>query len=618
MTVRRVADVNFAQLVDRDFHPSPAAWEDQVLYFLMLDRFSDGRERDYLDNDGEPVATGTTPPLRAADHGNAITTDADRARWAAAGADWAGGTLAGLRSKLGYLRRLGVTAIWISPVLRQVPGSDSYHGYGAQNFLDVDPHFGSADELRDLVSAAHRQGLRVILDVVVNHAGDVFGYDPDRYLTEQDGVSFFDPRWDGRPYRVEGFRDVGGKPLLPFGPVDDTAWPDGAVWPAELQQPGTFTARGRIVDWDHHPEFVEGDFFGLKDIALGTGPVDRYQPSPALRALTRVYQYWIAFADLDGFRVDTVKHMDPGAARYFASAIHEFAQSIGKDNFYLIAEITGDRGFAYRTLEQVGMDAALGIADVQDRLEGLIKGVRDPAEYFGLFRNSFEIGKDSATWFRNRVVTGYDDHDQVRKGDRKARFAADGDGGRLALAALALNAATLGIPCVYYGSEQGFDGAGGNDRYIREAMFGGDFGPFRSHGGHAFDENHPTYRQFARLLAMRRRMPALRRGRQYLREISGDGRNFGLPRVLGGRMSSVVPWSRILADDEVLAAVNTDPDRPRTAWVTVDAGLHAEGGAMTCRFSTDPTEEGRAVEVESRNGKAVEITVPAGGFVLYT
>ncbi|HTJ37714.1 MAG TPA: hypothetical protein VL738_31160 [Dactylosporangium sp.] len=109
-----------------------------------------------------------------------------------------------------------------------------------------------------------------------------------------------------------------------------------------------------------------------------------------------------AHADLDGLRVDTVKHMDPGAARYLASAIHEFAQSIGKERFFLIAEITGDRAFAYRTLDEVGMDAALGLADVQDRLER-VKG-----------------------------------------------------------------------------------GEGGNDRYIREAMFGGEFGPFRSRGGHAF------------------------------------------------------------------------------------------------------------------------------------
>ena len=601
MPVRRVADLDFAQFAGGELTGSPTDWGDRVLYFLMLDRFADGISR---------------PPLRTADHGNAVSTPADEQRWRAAGTQWLGGTLAGLRGKLGYLRRLGITAVWISPVLRQVPGAESYHGYATQNFLAVDPHFGSAEDLRDLVADAHAAGIAVVLDVVVNHTGDVFGYDPDRYLTPSGG---FDARWDGDPYRVEGFRDASGKPLLPFGPdLPDSAWPDGAVWPAELQQPGTFTGKGRITNWDWRPEYLEGDFEGLKDVHLGAGEVDAYRPSAALKAITRAYQYWIAYADLDGFRVDTVKHMDPGAARWFASAIHEFAQSVGKDNFCLIAEITGSREFAFRTLEQVGMDAALGIADVQDRLEGLVKGVRDPAEYFGLFRNSFEVGKDSHTWFRDRVVTSYDDHDQVRKGSAKARFAYGEGFDRLALAALALNAATLGIPCVYYGSEQAFDGHGDNDRYLREAMFGGEFGPFGSRGGHTFDENNPIYQQLARILALRAETPALRRGRQYLREISGDGESFGLPRVLGSRMLSVVAWSRILAGTEMVAAINTDPDSSRTAWVTIDSEMHSLSDGLTCRFSTAPADEGHIARVEARNGLAISLTVPPGGFVVYS
>jgi glycosidase len=336
-----------------------------------------------------------------------------------------------------------------------------------------------------------------------------------------------------------------------------------------------------------------------------------------LRALTRAYQYWVAFADLDGLRVDTVKHMDRGAARYFASCLHEFAESIGKENFYLIAEITGNRQFAFETLEQVGMDAALGLAEIQDQLEWTVKGQRDPRSYFDLFRDSFQLGKDSHTWLRNRVVTGYDDHDQVRKGDDKARFAADDLGQAMALAAIAFNVTTLGIPCIYYGSEQRFDGAGGNDRYLRETMFGGPFGPFRTVDRHTFDEDHPVYREVARILDIRRRTPALRRGRQYLREISGDGVNFGLPRPIGGPMRSIVPWSRIFADREVLAAINTDPLLPRTAWVTVDAGLQPAGATLTCRYSTDPAQEGLAVQVETRNGRAVRLTVPPAGFVIY-
>ncbi len=97
---------------------------------------------------------------------------------------------------------------------------------------------------------------------------------------------------------------------------------------------------------------------------------------------------------------------------------------------------------------------------------------------------------------------------------------------------------TLGIPCLYYGTEQRLDGSGGPpaaDRYIREAMFGGEFGAFRSRGRHVFDEAAPLYTATAALLALRRAEPALRRGRQYLREISADGSAFGVPTGFGGR-----------------------------------------------------------------------------------
>ena len=97
--------------------------------------------------------------------------------WLGAGGGWQGGTLEGLRSKLGYLRRLGITALWVSPLFRQVAFEPSYHGYGIQNFLDVDPHFGTREEFRDFVQAAHEQGIYVILDIIAHHTGNVFTYD---------------------------------------------------------------------------------------------------------------------------------------------------------------------------------------------------------------------------------------------------------------------------------------------------------------------------------------------------------------------------------------------------------------------------------------------------------
>src|SRR5262249_7634231 len=211
---KSLLDLDFASLTRREFTPSPAAWEDQVLYFLLLDRFSDGQEPDgYRDNDDRPVNTGATPLHRPADTGRV-----DYDTWFRAGGGWQGGTLRGLKSKLGYLRRLGITALWVSPVFRQVAFEPTYHGYGIQYFLDLDPHFGTRAEFRDFVRAAHQQGIYVILDIIAHHTGNVFTYAADRYPTHDpaSGQRYNDPRWDGKPYAVQGFNDREPAPGSPL------------------------------------------------------------------------------------------------------------------------------------------------------------------------------------------------------------------------------------------------------------------------------------------------------------------------------------------------------------------------------------------------------------------
>lgn len=611
MSELQLANLNISSIAAAtQSFPSPVAWEDQVFYFMMLDRFSDGNEQGYKDNEGNLVTTGTTPRLQSSDFNNALKTAEDAKRWQEAGIKYVGGTLKGLQSKIGYLKRLGITAIWLSPILKQVRFQETYHGYGIQDFLQIEPKFGTAEDLKTVVQLAHQQGIYVILDIILNHVGNVFSYDVGN------------PDWNGTTYSVKGFNDKSGNPSIPFRTpnLQDPSTipdPDGAIFPVELQDPAHFTRKGKINHWDNDPEFREGDFFDLKDVNHGSGTPDDYQVSPALLHLCKAYQYWIAEADLDGFRIDTVKHMDIGATRYFASSIHEFTQSIGKERFFLLGEITGGRSRAFQTLELTGLDAALGIDDIPDKMEYLVKGYRNPSDYFDLFRNSILIQKESHVWFRDKVVTMFDDHDQVRKGENKARFCADDQASKVVLNVLALNAMTLGIPCVYYGSEQGFDGSGGSDRYLREAMFGGEFGAFRSRGVHCFNEDTLIYQELAKILAIRRQKLVLRRGRQYLRPISGDGVNFGLPRMVGNQIRAVVPWSRVHSDREILLAINTDYDRSSTAWVTIDAALHAAGDSLTCIYSTDAAQLNQTVPIEARNGKSALITVPAAGFVMF-
>ncbi|MBK7720734.1 MAG: alpha-amylase [Austwickia sp.] len=607
-----IAEIDWAALLDREFTPSPASWSEQVMYFLLVDRFSDGLEDGYVDRSGQRV-TGSTPPFQPGDEGNATGDDTSAAAWRAAGGTWCGGTINGIRSKIGYLQRLGVTALWISPVLKQRADSTGYHGYGTQDFLTIEPRFGTQEDVVALVAEAHAAGMYVVLDVILNHTGNVFGY-----------VGHDDRPWDGTDRMVAGWRDRHGEITLPFpDPVTDR---EAAVWPVELQDAGVFTQRGPIANWDAYPEYVEGDFFDLKDVRHGTGGDDDYHPSPALVNLVRAYQYWVAVTDIDGLRIDTVKHMDVGATRYIATAMHEFGRLIGKKHFYLLGEITGRRSFAIRLLERTGLDAALGLDDVQEKLDDLVTGRRAPREYFDLFRNAYLIGQGSDTWFGEKLVCAIDDHDQVRQGWYKSRFAADPLGQRLTVPALALNATTLGMPCLYYGSEQGLDGQGDNDRYLREAMFGGPFGPFRSAGRHVFDETNPTYVALSQVLAVRRTIPALRFGRQYLREISDDGVTFGLPDFIGGkdlpdeRIVSVIAWSRVLAEAEVVCAINNDPDAERTAWVLIDEELNERVAAYEYGYSSDPARIGTTTPVTSsgtpHRGPAIQLTVPPAGFVI--
>jgi glycosidase len=587
---RSLAGVDFENLLRPSYFPSPQAWEDQVLYFLLVDRFSDGNENGFLDNDNNLVLSGTTPAFEPLDSANAIGTETDAAFWREAGQRYVGGNLKGLKSKIGYLKRLGISAIWISPVFKQVTSQESYHGYGIQDFLAIEPRFGTEQDLMEVVNTAHDHGIYVILDIILNHAGDVFAYVGGQPVYQ-----------NGDTYDVFGYRDAMGNPTLPFADLSENESPDAGIWPSELQKPQTFTRKGKIQNWDYEPEFLDGDFESLKDIHHGNGPVDDFHISDSFKHLTEAYKYWIAIADIDGFRIDTVKHMELGATRFFASVIKEFTMSIGKENFYLIGEITGGRQRAFTTLELTGLDAALGIDDIPDKLEYVVKGYRNPSDYFNLFRNSELVQKESHIWFRNKVVTLFDDHDQVRKGGGKARFCADATGTRLLISVIGLNLTSLGIPCLYYGTEQAFDGSGGNDRYIRESMFGADFGAFRTKNVHFFNEQNPWFPEIGKIIEVRNRHIALRRGRQYLRTVSEHGPEFALPQISGGHMDTIIAWSRIFNDKEILCAINTDTDNEIIAYVTIDNDLHPINSKLRRLYASGICPE--ELNVEVRNGR---------------
>jgi glycosidase len=560
-----VADV--ASLPRTALHPSPNDWRDQFIYFLLVDRFDDNAA------DTPAYVPGEAAP--AAD-------PARRNRFQ-------GGNLKGITRRLDYIKGLGCTAVWLSPILKNRGDLDtSYHGYGIQDFLQVDPRFGSLEDLRALTRAAHERGLYVILDIVVNHAGDVWSYPGGQPYYYHQGQQFPFGAWrEGDP--APGFQ------------LDD------AVWPRELQRPEAFKRRGEIRNWYDAVESRDGDFLSLKELDL---------PRPdVLDALIKVYRYWIGAADIDGYRLDTVKHMEDSATAILCNALREYAQRIGKHRFFLFGEIVADDHTIQRYLGRnsriegtqerfPSLDAALDFP-LYFTLEDVIKGFANPAWLRARYDAFHQVYTDHGEAGR-MFVTFVDNHDQMARPYR--RFLHGNPFPRQAVLAIGYLLTSQGVPCIYYGTEQGFAGGGPDDAHVRECMFGGSWGGFGTAGRHFFNPNHEIYRGIRAVAEARRREPALRYGRQYFREISADGANFGHP--LDGRCT--LAYSRVLDTEEILIAMNLT-DQPRNDCVTVDRNLSSPGQTMT-----DLLDPARRVPVErSASGRAfVRAALPPHGLAI--
>ncbi len=558
---------------------SPQDWRDQWIYFLLVDRFNNA----------------DAPPRQAP--------------WNGEHGVFQGGNLAGIRAQLDYLKQLGVGALWLSPVLKNCQYNPfTYHGYGMQDFLQVEPRFCSdpvaaaanpqkaEEELIALVDEAHARGMYVILDIVLNHAGDVFAY------ALPDGSTVSETDWRDAPYDIR-WRDAtgNGRPDWPVPPVD--APPDALVWPRELQHNAFFRRQGRGGE-------LGGDFASLKEFVTDlreAGPEGETR-RPVRDALIRIYQYAIAKFDVDGFRIDTLKYVEPEFALIFGNAMREFALSIGKKNFFTFGEVYDDEEKVARFIgrqatqdtDLMGVDAALDFP-LFFRLPGMVKGWSSPAEVVGVYerRKQVERGILSSHGEASRFfVTFLDNHDQRNRffhspPDAPMAFADQ------ATLGLALLFTLQGIPCLYYGAEQGLSGAGSSDAAVREALWGKP---------EAFDRGHPFYQTLRWLSEVRREHPALRYGRQYFRPISGNGTHFGVSTFRGG----VLAFSRILNDREVVVVANASTLESWVGEVLIDLSLTPAGSAFELLFSNraidprppQPQPPGRAI---AKGTGAVEI-----------
>jgi glycosidase len=518
--------------------PSPVDWRDHPIYFLMIDRFNNPE----------------TGPNKVWDEDC----------W-----EFQGGKINGIREELDYLKDLGVGAIWMTPPFKNPQSTDSYHGYGIQDFLSIDSNFGTEQELQDLVDEAHARGMYVIFDIVINHAGNVFGYHLHNGCVAE-------APW--RDYEYDICRGGNGTP---------------DVFPQDLSHKEFFRRKGKMREGEEHE--LKGDFYSLKEFKTEKSEYSSVHGfyHPVQDILIKIYEYVIARYDIDGFRIDTLKHVEREFARIFGNAVREFALSIGKENFFTFGEVwasdekiakyTGR--FASDPDDLVGVEASLDFP-VFSKLPGVVKGFNAPSELAYLFdyrknlhrgRKNNQVLISSHGEVSRFFVTFLDNHDQ------KHRFRyAPSTGPYIYDSQFVMGIASLfalqGIPCLYYGTEQGLRGFGNHLESVREALWG------NTNGGqqpNAFDTNNQFFKAVKEIATVRKQNPALRYGRQYFRQVSGNGREFGLSCYKPG----ILAFSRILNDIEVIVVANASVNNSFSGFVIVDYSLNPPHKRMNILYS---------------------------------
>lgn len=506
--------------------------DQEIVYFVLPDRFANGDPKnDQGGLKGDRLATGYDPASRGFYHG---------------------GDLKGLTAKLDYIQGLGATAIWLAPIFKNKPvqggkgqESSGYHGYWVTDFTTVDPHFGTDADFKALVDAAHARGMKVYMDIIANHTADVI-----QYAESPTSAAPYRSKADYPWSRKGGLK--GAAINAGFGGDHDAAagnWakltdpsfaytpvvPKGeerVKVPAWLNDPIHYHNRG---DTDWKGESAQyGDFVGLDDLAT--------EDPRVVAGFIDIYKGWIDRFGIDGYRIDTARHVNPEFWRAFIPAIRAHAADKGIPNFHVFGEVaTGDydpallaswtRNAAFpAVLDFAFMRAAVDAASGKAGTEMLARMVEDDGLYEG--------GKAAAL----QLPTFLGNHDAGRFGWflRQQNPAMNDDE---ALARDILGHAMLltlrGVPTLYYGDEQGFAGKG-NDQQARQDMFASKVAEYNADsliGTTAttardnFEAGHPLYREIARLAKIRHETPALSRGATILRASSDKPGLFAVSRI---------------------------------------------------------------------------------------
>ncbi len=543
-------------------------WRDEVIYQILTDRFADGDI-----NNNQNVDT------------NAL-------------AKWQGGDWQGVIDRIPYLKTLGVTAIWISPVVRNVEedaGISGYHGYWTQHFLKTNPHFGDLGELNQMVNACHANGIKVLLDIVCNHVGQLFYYDINLNGKADDSlagsgttsplirITEYDPDWqpNGVQINVGGFQQ-GPAPVVWINDPAITRMPPE---PAVFQNPDWYNRMGRVVDWNDANQVILGDFpGGLKDLDTERDDVRQ--------ALIGVFRYWIENVDFDGLRIDTVKHVQSDFWVEFCGAMRQVAARRGKYNFFMFGEaFDGNIDVLKPHTRDGALDSVFNFPEKYGVVDGVIKfgGPTSSIESsflnrrseYGVLPQPDGVGISPA----QAVVNFIDNHDVPR-------FLFGGTDARKLKLALAWILTCEGVPCIYYGTEQGF--SGGNDPSNRERLWDSNY-----------DTSHEMFLWIQQLTALRSELAPLRRGAMTVR--------WATPRTGAEEDAGIFAFEREVGGERVLVVMNCNAGKTSA---TAFSGSNMPVGFAAGTILVDRLDPTYTLPVGQ--GGDVRIDVPALGVRIMT
>lgn len=515
--------------------------EDEVIYFLLPDRFENG---DTSNDDGgltgDRLQTGFDPTHKGFYHG---------------------GDLRGLISRLDYLEALGVSAIWLAPIYKNkaVQGgkgqeSAGYHGYWITDFTRVDPHFGTNDEFRAFVDASHARGIKVYLDIITNHTADVI-----RYRECPDSACAYRTRGQ-YPYSTAG--TVAGAPIN-AGFLGDTVHtaenfarltrPDFAYRPYVPRSEAKLKVPAWLNDpiWYHNrgnttftgESILFGDFVGLDDLMTENPRV--------VQGFIDIYGAWIDEYGIDGFRIDTAKHVNPEFWQAFIPAMLERAGKRGIPNFHIFGEVFTDELDVALLARHTKVDRLPTVLDFAFRsaVVQTLAGSAGTEVLKRLFDADVLYVEQAAT--ARQLPTFVSNHDVGRLSQFvRAAFpqASDDEVLRRVILAHAMMFTSRGVPVVYAGDEQGFV-SDGNDQDAREDLFASRVAVYNDNrllGTNAttaqanFDREHPLFVALAELARLRRAHPALRRGEQVVRHFEEAPGLFAMTRSDSGSQERVL------------------------------------------------------------------------------